>query len=187
MTRYAHVVAEQVKDCRTIAYLHTGFSRPIIHRDIKPQNILLDQHDVPKLSDFSLSISIPEGETHVETDEVVGTFGFACPSYAKTRMVTEKTDVFGFGMVLLEILTGQQSFDTNRKNEDFMLLTHVTNRAINEIVDSAILAEEGGTGLEPQLQAVLELALTCVENDPEIRPTMVDVTKELRRIERSIA
>jgi serine/threonine protein kinase len=80
MTRYAHVVAEQVKDCRTIAYLHTGFSRPIIHRDIKPHNILLDQHDVPKLQDFSLSISISEGETHVE-DSVKGTYGFLCPSY----------------------------------------------------------------------------------------------------------
>jgi serine/threonine protein kinase len=167
-------IARQI--AHAIAYLHTGFSRPIIHRDINMQNILLDQHDVPKLSNFSLSISIPEGETHVETDRLVGIIGFLCPSYVISHMVTEKVDVFGFGMVLLGILTGQRSVDANRENGD-----------LNEIVDPAILEEEGGVGLEPQFQAVLELALTCTEIDPKIRPTMVDVTKELRRIERSIA
>jgi len=177
-------IARQI--AHAIVYLHTGFSRPIIHRDIKPQNILLDQHDVPKLSDFSLSISIPEGETHVE-DEVKGHFGFLCPSYFCTNKITEKTDVYSFGMVLLEILIGQQSVDANRKTEDHVLVDHVRNHALNEIVDPAILKEEGGVGLEQQLQAMCQLALTCIENDPEIRPTMVDVTKELRRIERSIA
>jgi serine/threonine protein kinase len=177
-------IARQI--AHAIAYLHTGFSRPIIHKDIKPYNILLDQHDVPKLSDFSLSISIPEGETHVE-DEVCGTGGFICPSYISTKKITEKTDAFSFGMVLLEILTGQRSVDNNRENEDRALVYHVRNYALNEIVDPAILEEEGGVGLEQQLQAMWQLALTCIENDPEIRPTMVDVTKELRRIERSIA
>jgi serine/threonine protein kinase len=171
-----------------IAYLHTAFSRPIIHRDIKPQNILLDQHDVSKLTDFSLSISIPEGETHVE-DDVRGTMGFVCPIYMSTSRITEKTDVFSFGMVLLEILTGQRSFDLERfvRDEDCSLRIHVRNRVINEIVDPAILSEEGGAGVEQQLQAVWQLTLTCIEDDPEIRPTMVDVTKELRQIERFIA
>jgi serine/threonine protein kinase len=177
-------IARQI--AHAIAYLHTAFSRPIIHRDIKPRNILLDQHDVPKLTDFSLSISIPEGETHVE-DVVRGTLGFVCPSYLSTSRITEKTDVYSFGMVLLQLLTGQHSFDFDRANEDCDLAVHVRNRARNEIVDPTILAEEGGAGLEPQLQAVLELALTCVTVNPKIRPTMVDVTKELRRIERSIA
>jgi serine/threonine protein kinase len=177
-------IARQI--AHAIAYLHTGFSRPIIHRDIKPYNILLDQHDVPKLSDFSLSISIPEGETHVE-DLVKGHFGFVCPFYLNTCRITEKADVYGFGMVLLEILTGQQLFAANGKNEVQVLVDHGRNHALNEIVDPAILEEEGGVGLEQQLQAMCQLALTCIENDPEIRPTMVDVTKELRRIERSIA
>ncbi|XP_062144422.1 serine/threonine-protein kinase ZRK1-like [Alnus glutinosa] len=170
-----------------IAYLHTAFFRPIIHADIKMKNILLDQHDVPKLADFSFSVSIPEGETHVQVDVVRGTGSFICPIYASTGRITEKTDVYNYGMVLLQILTGQRTIILDREDEDCSLPDHVRNRVINEIVDPAILLEEGGAGLEPQLQAVLELGLTCTEYDPEIRPTMVDVTKELRRIEKSVA
>jgi serine/threonine protein kinase len=181
-------IARQI--AHAISYLHTAFSRPIIHRDIKSTNIFLDQYDVPKLANFELSISIPEGETHVE-DVVMGTMGFLCPIYASTGMITEKTDVYSFGMVLLEILTGQCSFTFNRIDESRNALQHlpdqVRNRAINEIVDPAILAEEGGAGLESQLQDVLQLAFTCIELNPEIRPMMVDITKELNRIERSIA
>ena len=70
-----------------ISYLHTAFSRPIVHRDIKPGNVFLDQHDVAKLTEFSLSISIPEGETHVE-DDVCGTALFLCPNYATTSYIT---------------------------------------------------------------------------------------------------
>ncbi|XP_062174756.1 serine/threonine-protein kinase ZRK3-like [Alnus glutinosa] len=188
-------IARQI--AHAIAYLHIGFSRPIIHRDIKPHNILLDQHDVPKHSNFSLSISIPEGETHVE-DEVMGTYGFLCPSYISTNKITEKNDVYSFGMVLLGLLTGRRPYlfaDEYLGEESELepgenkfqpLKVYLSNRAMNEIVDPAILAEEGGASLEQQLQAVRQLGLTCVEDDPEIRPTMVDVTKELRRIERIV-
>jgi serine/threonine protein kinase len=189
-------IARQI--AHAIAYLHTAFSRPIIHRDIRPQNILLDQHDVPKLSDFSLSISIPEGETHVVTNLLSGALGFICPSYFTTHMVTEKTDVYSFGMVLFGLLTGRRPVDYAQEYEDESLgeesedeyqplKVYLSDHAMNEIVDPAILAEEGGASLEQQLQAVWQLGLTCIEDDPEIRPTMVDVTKELRRIERSIA
>jgi serine/threonine protein kinase len=176
-------IARQI--AHAIAYLHTGFSRPIIHRDIRQENILLDQHDVPKLSNFSHSISIPEGETHVVTDIVVGTLGFICPVYIEIGWITEKTDVYAFGMLLLGLLTGRHPYDLNEG--EFALEVQLRNRAMNEIVDPAILAEEGGAGLEQQFQAVRQLDLTCIKDDPEIRPTMVDVTKELRRIERSIA
>ncbi|XP_059439669.1 serine/threonine-protein kinase ZRK1-like [Corylus avellana] len=181
-----------------IACLHTAFSRPIIHRDIKLQNIYLDQLNVPKLKDFSLSISIPEGETHVVVDKVCGTRGFSCSSYMLTNTVTEKTDVYSFGVVLLELLTGQDSagllrlaygnnilvdyfLENNKKLKDSL-----RNRALNEIVDPAILGE-GGVGVEQQLQSVVQLSVICIEDDPVIRPTMVEVTKELRRIERYIA
>jgi serine/threonine protein kinase len=170
-----------------IAYLHTAFFRPIIHADIKMKNILLDQHDVPKLADFALSVSIPEGETHVQADVVRGTTSVICPHYYSTGRITEKTDVYNYGMVLLQILTGQRMLFLDREDEDCSLLDRLRNRAINEIVDPAILSEEGGAGLGQQLQAVWVLGLTCIEDDPEIRPTMVDVTKELRQIERSTA
>ena len=171
----------------TISYLHVAFCRPIVHRALIPQNIFLDQNDVAKLADFSLSIEIPEDQDHVE-DDVRGTIGFLCPTYLSTGRITEKTDTFSFGVFLLELLTGQRSFDLARlaDDEDALLIDYLKHHAANEIVDPALLVGEGGAGMEQQLEAVLRLAPICTEGDPERRPTMTDVTKELIRIERSI-
>jgi serine/threonine protein kinase len=169
-------IAKQI--AHVIAYLHTRFSRPIIHRDIKPENIFLDQHDVPKLTDFSLSISIPEGETHVKVDGVFGTWGFLCPSYINTSRVSENTDVYSFDMFLLHLFTGQDSHGLSKlvfENKE-MLGDYLRNRALSEIGDPAILAEKG-VGVEQQLQGVRQLCLTFIEDDPEIRSAMVDVDK----------
>jgi serine/threonine protein kinase len=166
-----------------IAYIHTAFSRPIIHRDIKPGNIFLDQHNVPKLADFSLTIQIPEGESHVE-DEVFGSNGFLCPNYLATSRATEKTDVYSFGMLLLVLSTGQRSYIPQPTTHEDGLINYIRNCTISEMVDPAILAEEGGASVEQQLQAVRVLFLRCMDENPEMRPTMVDVTKQLRQIER---
>jgi serine/threonine protein kinase len=172
-----------------ISYLHTAFSRPIVHRHIKLENIFLDHDDVPKLCDFSHSISIPEGEIHVVVDRVIGSLGSLCPRYMATSIVTEKTDVYSFGMVLLQLLTGQDSYRLCKlAGNDFKsekLLGYLRKHG-GKIMDPAILGEGGGTGVEQQLQAVLQLAFTCIEGDPDVRPTMVDVTKELRSIEKFI-
>lgn len=159
----------------TISFLHTNFSRPIIHRQISVFSIVFDQHDVPKLSNFFNCIAIPEGETCVRVPFTEYGRGYQCPIYVQTSYVTEKTDVYSFGVLLLVLLTGRRAPH---------MVGSVINPRINEIVDAAILAEEGGVGKEQQLQAVLQLALACVDLEPEIRPTMVDVAKELRRIAR---
>ncbi|XP_023908035.2 serine/threonine-protein kinase ZRK1-like [Quercus suber] len=172
-----------------VSYLHTAFSRPIIHRDIKSGNVFLDQNNVAKLTDFSLSISIPEGQTHVE-DVVYGTVNFVCPHYMVTGYITEKVDVYGFGSFLLELLAGQSKWKDLFCNPDSFDVEDFENDkfffAINEVVDPAILVGEEGSVVWQQLQAVLRLALICRKKDPEIRPNMVDVTKELRKIERFI-
>ncbi|XP_041020196.1 serine/threonine-protein kinase ZRK1-like isoform X1 [Juglans microcarpa x Juglans regia] len=169
-----------------IAYLHTAFSRPIIHRDIKPHNIFFDQRDIPKLSDFSISVAIPEGEFEVE-DDILGAYGFICPRYAVTGVVTEKSDVYSFGTLLLELVTGKTFMDLYQTASGFKNFEdYIRENIVKTIVESAIQAGEGEAGLEQQLQASLQLALICRDENPEFRPTMIDVSKELRRIERSI-
>ncbi|XP_030972581.1 non-functional pseudokinase ZED1-like [Quercus lobata] len=185
-------IARQI--AHALSYLHTAFPRPVIHMYIDMRSILLDEHDVPKLSDFYFSVSIPKGEADVEVFH--GLLGklirSSTPELKATGKETEKTDVYNFGRFLLELLIGEDSRHITRFtiDEDSTLVAYIHNRAqggcINEIVDPAILAEDGdgGASLEHQLQAVVDLALTCAEEDPQRRPTMVDVTKQLRRIER---
>ncbi|KAG6701120.1 hypothetical protein I3842_08G149600 [Carya illinoinensis] len=180
-----------------IAYLHTAFSRPIIHRDIKPGNIFFDQRDIPKLSDFSMSIPIPEGEFEVK-DDVVGTISIICPRYLAKGIVTEKSDVYSFGSLFLEVVTGKtvrELYETASARSCLQKLLYngftnfedyIRTNIVKKIVESAIQAGEGEAGLEQQLQASQELALICRDENPEFRLTMIDVTKELRWIERSI-
>ena len=171
-----------------ISYLHTAFSRPIVHRDITPTNVLLDQNDVAKLTDFSMSILIPEGETRVK-DFICGTKNFVCPHYFATGYITEKVDVYSFGSFLLELLTGQRLHELFSTTDDLDVEDFENDRTrftINEVVDPAILVGEEGSVVWQQLEAVLRLALICRKEDPAIRPDMIDVTKELRKIERVI-
>nr|XP_023895185.1 non-functional pseudokinase ZED1-like [Quercus suber]POE57656.1 non-functional pseudokinase zed1 [Quercus suber] len=183
-------IARQI--AHALSYLHTAFPRPVIHMGIDMRSILLDEHDVPKLSCFYFSVSIPEGEADVEGFHGIQHFGFCAPEFKATGKVTEKADVYDFGQILLELLTGEDSLNITRFtiHKDSTLVAYIHNRAqgscINEIVDPAILAEDGDgcASLQHQLQAVVDLALTCTEEDPQTRPTMVDVTNQLRRIER---
>ncbi|KAL0000548.1 hypothetical protein SO802_014329 [Lithocarpus litseifolius] len=182
-------IARQI--AHALSYLHTAFPRPVIHMFIHMRHILLDEHDVPKLSDFYASVSIPEGEADVEGFKGFRYLAFSAPEFKATGKVTEKADVYDFGRILLELLTGEDSYKISRLtiDKDSTLVAYIRNRAqgscINKIVDPAILAEdgEGGASLECQLQAVVDLGLACTKEDPQRRPTMVDVTKQLRRIE----
>nr|XP_023925864.1 non-functional pseudokinase ZED1-like [Quercus suber] len=152
-------IARQI--AHALSYLHTAFPRPVIHM----------------------------GETDVHAPFITM---FCAPELKATGKVTEKVDVYDFGRILLELLTGEDSFKISRLTIDkyFTLVAYIRNRAqgscINEIVDPTILAEdgEGGVTLEHQLQGMVDLGLTCIEEDPQTRPTMVDVTKQLRQIER---
>ncbi|KAK4575761.1 hypothetical protein RGQ29_026639 [Quercus rubra] len=120
---------------------------------------------------FYFSVSIPEDEADVEGYDGFRHFGFFAPEFEATGKVTEKADVYDFGRILLELLTGEDSVNITRFtiDKDSSLVAYIHNRAqgscINEIVDPAILAEngDGGASLQHQLQAVLDLALTCTE------------------------
>ncbi|CAL5358172.1 unnamed protein product [Camellia sinensis] len=159
-----------------VIYMHTAFSTPIIHRDLKPRNIIIDQSGVAKLLDFSLSISIPSGETHVE-DVMAGTYPYMDPDFMLTGFLTLKSDVYSFGMILLELLTGKRSMYLALPE---WVKDYVEKDQFNEFVDPRILKERGGIEQGKQLQAVVALALRCTQYNKEDRPEMIDVTKELR-------
>nr|XP_048335723.1 non-functional pseudokinase ZED1-like isoform X4 [Ziziphus jujuba var. spinosa] len=169
-------IAKDVANALT--YLHTTFSTPIVHRNVKPSNVFLDKDLAPKLCNFYLSISIPKGETRVE-DQVAGTEGFVDPEYYNTSFVTEQSDVYGFGVFLLVLLSGKSPFE-------FPDLTDfVQKKPWDEVVDPKILEEEGVIEEEHKLQALRNLVLRCIQTKADDRPMMIDVAKELLQIHRS--
>ncbi|KAK6233102.1 hypothetical protein SCA6_003175 [Theobroma cacao] len=160
-----------------IAYLHNAFSRPVIHRDINCSNIILDQNNVPKLIDFGLSVSIPEGKSDIEDPLTRRTLDVA-PEYCVRGYITEKVDVFQFGLLLIELLSGYQTvlYTATRCSDQKhveMLVNGVDSRIKNEGIDMK------------QLQDFATLILRCTSYDEEQRPTMIEVAKELRRIDQS--
>ncbi|KAF8391938.1 hypothetical protein HHK36_022278 [Tetracentron sinense] len=158
-------IAMEIADA--VAYLHNGTSKTIIHRDINFDTIYLDQHYVAKLFDFGLSVWIPLGQRHVDAD-LVGTFGYTAPESLSTGRYTEKSDVYNFGVVLFEILTGKRIIDICTNEQD-----------IRVYMKANIL--KGNT---EQSMACAELAMRCMEFNPEERPSMMEAAKELTRIRR---
>lgn len=108
-----------------LEYLHDKANHPVIFRDFKASNILLDENFEPKLSDFGLAKLAPTGDkTHVTT-RVMGTYGYCAPEYALTGQLTAKSDVYSFGVVFLELITGRRVIDKSRPSEEQNLVTWV--------------------------------------------------------------
>ncbi|XAR49973.1 Non-specific serine/threonine protein kinase [Bertholletia excelsa] len=161
-----------------LEYLHHGCKPPIIHRDIKCTNILLDEKFQAKLADFGLSRVAPvEGGTHVSTI-VAGTPGYLDPEYFQSNWLTEKSDVYSFGIVLLEMIAGR--FVLPRSPEDVHIIPWVESMVakgdINGIVDPRL---QGGFDANSVWKAV-ELAISCVSLSSAQRPTMNYVVAELK-------
>jgi serine/threonine-protein kinase PBS1 len=111
-----------------LEYLHDKASPPVIYRDFKSSNILLDETFHPKLSDFGLAKLGPVGDkSHVST-RVMGTYGYCAPEYAMTGQLTVKSDVYSFGVVLLELITGHKAIDSNRPHGEQNLVSWVSKK-----------------------------------------------------------
>ncbi|XP_077214782.1 serine/threonine-protein kinase PBL34-like [Tasmannia lanceolata] len=162
-----------------LAFLHGG-SEPVIYRDFKTSNILLDSEYNAKLSDFGLAKAGPQGDkTHVST-RVVGTYGYAAPEYVMTGHLTSKSDVYSFGVVLLEILTGRRSMDKKRPSGEQNLVSWARpylgdKRKLYQIVDPRLELNYSIKGI----QKVAQLACYCLNRDPKARPSMDEVVKGL--------
>ena len=163
-----------------LCYMHDGRLRPIVHLDVKSSNIFLDEFLTAKLSNFGFAVSIAPGEDFFQGSSVQGTYGYVDPKYQATLQVTEKCDVFSFGVVLVEVLTGHhptEMFLRHNNLVEYFVLSMEEN-CIFQIVADVVL----GQGSNEDIQAFAELALRCIKSKGDERPSMREVTIELRRI-----
>nr|GLL26618.1 probable receptor-like protein kinase At5g15080 [Ipomoea trifida] len=164
-----------------LAFLHEEAERPVIYRDFKASNILLDAEYNAKLSDFGLAKDGPEGDkTHVST-RVMGTYGYAAPEYVMTGHLTSRSDVYSFGVVLLEMLSGRRSMDRSKRNGEHNLVEWARpflsdRRRFYRVIDPCL---EGHFSVKGAQKSV-ELAASCLSRDPKARPLMSEVVETLK-------
>ncbi|KAL9461143.1 hypothetical protein AB3S75_004189 [Citrus x aurantiifolia] len=164
---------------RGLMYLHTFAGRSVIHRDVKSSNILLDHSMCAKVADFGFSKYAPQEGDSGFSLEVRGTAGYLDPEYYSTQHLSAKSDVFSFGVVLLEIISGREPLNTRRPRNEWSLVEwakpFIRESRIDEIVDPSI---KGGYHAEAMWRMV-EVALACIEPFSAYRPSMVDIVREL--------
>lgn len=171
-----------VETADALAYLHKS---DIIHRDVKTNNLLLDNDFHVKVADFGLSRLFPSDVTHVSTAPQ-GTPGYVDPEYYQCYQVTEKSDVYSFGVVLVELISSLQAVDTNRHRHDInlsnMAINKIQNHRLHELVDSSLGFETNST-VRRMVTLVAELAFRCLQQEKDMRPAMEEVLETLRGIQ----
>ncbi|XP_055807269.1 BRASSINOSTEROID INSENSITIVE 1-associated receptor kinase 1-like isoform X2 [Solanum dulcamara] len=165
---------------RGLAYLHDHCDPKIIHRDVKAANILLDEEFEAVVGDFGLAKLMDYKDTHVTT-AVRGTIGHIAPEYLSTGKSSEKTDVFGYGVMLLELITGQRAFDLARlaNDDDVMLLDWVKGLLKDKKYETLVDADLQGNYNEEEVEQLIQVALLCTQSTPAERPKMSEVVRML--------
>ncbi|KAL5538189.1 hypothetical protein UlMin_043010 [Ulmus minor] len=167
-----------VATAQGIAYFHEQCRDRIIHCDIKPENILLDENFCPKVSDFGLAKLMGREHSHVVT-MVRGTRGYLAPEWVSNRPITVKADVYSYGMLLLEIVGGRRNLDMSFDADDFFYPGWAFKEMTNETPLKAADKRLGGAVDEEELMRALKVAFWCIQDEVFMRPTMGDVVRML--------
>ncbi|KAK2653811.1 hypothetical protein Ddye_013667 [Dipteronia dyeriana] len=165
---------------RGLAFLHHGFIPHIIHRDIKASNILLNEDFEAKVADFGLARLISACETHVSTD-IAGTFGYIPPEYGQTGRSTTRGDVYSFGVILLELITGKEPTGPDFKeieggNLVGWVFQKIKKGQAADVLDPTVLSADS----KPVMLQMLQITAVCLSENPADRPTMLQVLKFLK-------
>ncbi|KAI3808064.1 hypothetical protein L1987_24005 [Smallanthus sonchifolius] len=162
-----------------LAYLHHEVTPHIIHRDIKASNVLLDSDFEAKVADFGFAKLIPDGVTHMTT-RVKGTLGYLAPEYAMWGKVSESCDVYSFGILLLEILSGKKPLEKLPGGIKRDIVQWATPFVQKDTYDHIADPRLKGRFDISQLKVVVKIAMACTDSNPENRPSMLEVVEWLK-------
>ncbi|CAM0908288.1 unnamed protein product [Alopecurus aequalis] len=177
-TRYAIIKGI----CDGLKYLHEELHHPIFHLDLKPANILLDEHMVPKLADFGLSRLLGEERTQITTSSI-GTIGYLPPEFINQHVISNKFDIFSLGVVIIKIMAGRTGYFKcgEMSSHKFIELVHENWRSRLHGKSSCVLKS-----YSEQVKRCMEIALSCVEADRQLRPNIGDIVCMLNETETMI-
>jgi serine/threonine protein kinase len=171
---------------RGLAFLHHGFVPHVIHRDMKSSNILLDSAFEPRVADFGLARLVSASDSHVTT-HIAGTFGYIPPEYGQSWRATRRGDVFSFGVVLMELVTGKEPTGPEYKDFETANLADWVKYMVrigpaHHVLDPAI----ADSVPKSQMLQLLNIAISCTSDDPFRRPTMLQVVNDLKDLHGSL-
>ncbi|XP_059309508.1 receptor-like cytosolic serine/threonine-protein kinase RBK1 [Lycium ferocissimum] len=159
-----------------LRYLHCDCQRRIIHRDITASNILLTEDYEPQISDFGLAKWLPEKWVHHIVSPIEGTFGYMAPEYFMHGIVHEKTDVFAFGVLLLELITGRRAVDSSRQSLVMWAKPMLEQNNVKELADPRL----GDAYDVVEMKRAMFTASTCIHHLPNMRPNMIRAVQLLK-------
>ncbi|VYS46767.1 unnamed protein product [Arabidopsis thaliana] len=178
---WEHRLKIAIEVAGTLAYLHSSASIPIIHRDIKTANILLDVNLTAKVADFGASRLIPMDKEELET-MVQGTLGYLDPEYYNTGLLNEKSDVYSFGVVLMELLSGQKALCFKRPQSSKHLVSYFATATKENRLDEIIGGEVMNEDNLKEIQEAARIAAECTRLMGEERPRMKEVAAKLEAL-----
>eukprot|EP00243_Klebsormidium_subtile_P004644 TRINITY_DN18792_c0_g1_i1.p1 TRINITY_DN18792_c0_g1~~TRINITY_DN18792_c0_g1_i1.p1 ORF type:complete len:389 (-),score=81.84 TRINITY_DN18792_c0_g1_i1:478-1644(-) len=162
-----------------LEYLHEGASPPVVHRDIKSSNVLLDDKLNAKIGDFNIASLAPDAASRLQSTRVLGTFGYHAPEYAMTGQLTAKSDIYSFGVVLLELLTGRKPVDHKMPRGQQSLVTWATPRLTEDKVKQIMDPKLNGDYPTKAVAKMAAVAALCTQYEADFRPKMSVVVKGL--------